>query len=212
MGKLILDKATTALRDAGFPVERGLPAEAIPAITEPVCAVNLKQANLREQTATVLVTVLSPMELGAVVCEEAALDAAQILSELGGKCTVDACTSLGKVDMFCAEITGRFFTSIPKVVLNEQLLQSVTAFTCWRTVDEEITDLNHAPWCFRLEEFFPLGVEEEPEPEESFLLLHISEQGSKTFTNCTWTYQRRVWSADGTRQIRLGQAESMQDG
>lgn len=212
MGKLILEKTVDTLRSAGFSVERGFPAGAIPTVTEPVCAVNLKQANLRQQTATVLVTVLSPMELGASACEEAALEAARILSEMGGKCTVNACTAQEKVDLFSSEVTAQFFTSVPKVVLGGQALQSVTAFTCWRTVDEEITNLDDAPWCFRLEEFFPLGVEEELEPEEPFLLLHISEHGSKTFSNCTWTYQRRVWSADGTRQIRLGQAESMQDG
>lgn len=212
MGKLILEKTVAALKTAGFAAERGYPAEKIWHITEPVCAVNLLQADLRQQTATVKTTILSPMELGGTVCEENALAAAQVLSEAGGKCSVAALQSDGKQGLFSMEITAQFHTSIPKISLNEDLLQYVTAFTSWRGVDDVITNIDQAPWCFRLEEFFPAGVEEEAEPDDKFSLMHIISGGSQTYIGCEWTYQRRVWSADGIRQIRLGKAEDMQDG
>lgn len=212
MGKLMLENVTAALRDAGFAVARGFPGGKMAAVSKPVCAVNLQAADLREQTATALVTVLSPAGLGASACEESALAAAQVLAELGGKCAVDACGFNGRTGLYSARITARFYTSIPKVSIDGTQLMSITAFTSWRTVDDEITDLDDAPWNFRVEEFFPVGVDEEPELDGAFTLVHTCEAGTKTFAGCTWTYQRRVWSADGVRQIRLGMAESMQDG
>ena len=212
MGKLMLDNVTQALRDGGFSVERGYPAGKLAVISGPVCAVNLQQANLREQTAAALVTVLSPAEQGAAACETAALEAAQILSELGGKCSVEKCGFDGRTGLFSAQITAQFYTSIPKVTIDGQQLMRIVAFTSWRTVDDEITDLEMAPWQFRIEEFFPVGTGEEPEPSVPFMLIHICENGSQTFTECEWTYQRREWSASGIRQIRLGKAQEMQPG
>lgn len=212
MGKLILSNVMAALDGAGFPVERGYPARGVSAISGPVCAVNLLKADLREQTATALVTVLSPESLGAAACEDAALSAAAVLAELGGKCAVGQCGLNGRTGLYSMEVTAQFYTSTPMVSLEGEQLAYVTAFTCWRTVDDDIPELDDAPWNFRLEEFFPVGTEDDPGPEEPFFLIHTSANGTLTFTGCVWTYQRRVWSADGVRQIRLGMAEDMQTG
>ncbi len=212
MGKLILEKAVSVLREAGFAADRGYPAEKMIHVTGPVCAVNLLQADLRQQTATVKVMVFTPMELGGAACEETTLSAAEALSQAGGKCSVETLQVEAKQGLFSMGITAQFYTAIPKILIGEEELENVTAFTSWRGVDELITDIDHAPWCFRLEEFFPVGVEEPPEPDSPFALMHVNAQGAKIFTGCVWTYQRRVWSADGIRQIRLGQAEDMQDG
>lgn len=214
MGKLNLGDVVQALADAGIPTERAFPARKLAMITEPVAAVSLKQAQMRGQTLTVQVRILSPAELGAATCEETALAAGETLTELGGDCTVEECRFDGRTGMFSVDITAQFLTEIPKVKLNGTLLQYVEAFTCWRTVDEDagVTELDQAKWYFRLEEFFPAGVDEEEEPEEPFELMHISAIGSETYCSCKWTYQRRVWGSTGIRQIRLGAAESMDNG
>lgn len=214
MGQLILSNVVQALNDAGIPAERGYPSRKMAVLTEPVAAVNLQQAAIRGQTLTALVTILSPVELGAAVCEETALEAGDILTEQGGSCTVAECRFDGRTGLFSVEISAQFQTAFPKVKLGNLLLQHVEAFTCWRTVDEDagITELNKAPWSFRLEEFFPVGASEEEAPEEPFFLMHISDNGTESYHNCRWTYLRRVWSATGIRQIRLGTAESMANG
>lgn len=211
MGQLILDNAVQALKAAGIPAERGYPGSKAAAVTVPCAAVNLQQAALRGQTLTVVVSVLSPAELGAAACEEAALNAGEVLTEQGGECTVSGCEFDGRSGLFTAQVTAKYLTAVPQVKLEGQLLQYVEAFTCWQTVDEDagITSLDDAGWNFRLEEFFPVGVKQEEGPEEPFGLIHISENGTETFYRCKWTYQRRVWGATGIRQIRLGSAEYM---
>lgn len=214
MGQLTLDQVVTALRAAGFNTERGYPARKMAVLTEPAVAVNLQRLSRKEQTLTALVTIYSPAELGAVACEETALAAADVLTEQGGSCEVSACEFDGKAGLFSEKISATFLTAVPLVKLGETVLKYVEAFTCWRTVDEDagITSLDGAPWNFRLEEFFPVDALEEEEPEEPFYLMHINENGSETFSECQWTYQRRVWSETGTRQIRLGTAQDMQNG
>lgn len=209
-----LDKVVSALRAAGFNTQRGYPARKMPILTEAAAAVNLQRLSRKEQTLTALVTIYSPAELGAVACEETALAAADVLTEQGGQCEVLACEFDGRAGLFSEKISATFLTAVPVVKLDETVLKYVEAFTCWRTVDEDagITDLDAAPWNFRLEEFFPVDALEEEEPEEPFYLMHINENGSETFSECRWTYQRRVWSETGTRQIRLGTALDMQNG
>lgn len=211
MGQLILSNVVQALCDAGINAERAYPARKLAAITEPVAAVSLKQAQLRGQTLTALVRILSPVELGGAVCEETALTAGEALTELGGDCSVEECRLEGRTGLFCVDITVQFQTEKPMVKLNGMPLQYVEAFTCWRTVDEDagVTELDDAKWYFRLEEFFPAGTELEDEPEEPFSLLHVSSIDSEMFYSCRWTYQRRIWGSTGIRQIRLGSAENM---
>lgn len=207
MGKLMLNNVVQTLRSAGMAVERGYPGQKLASITKPVCAVNLLSADLRNQTATARVTVISPADLGAAACENAALNVAEVLAETGGKCDVLACALNGRTGLFEAEVTAKFLTNSPKLLLNSVELNHAVAFTYWRTVDDEITDLEEAPWGFRLEEFFPTGSDEDEDPDSPFTLGHITYTGFYTFSNCCWTYVRRIWGADGIRQIRLGTAE-----
>lgn len=214
MGQLILENTVTALSDAGIPARRGYPSDTMPVITQPVAAVSLKQAQLRGQTLTVLVRILSPGTLGASACEEAALAAGEVMTGLGGECAVSQCSFDGRTGLFSSDVTTQFLTEVPVVKINGTQRKYVEAFTCWRTVDEDagITELDDAPWYFRLEEFFPADVETEDEPEEPFLLTHSSITGTEMFRSCRWTYQRRIWGSTGIRQIRLGSSKGMVTG
>lgn len=214
MGRVSIGDIVTALNDAGIPAEHGFPAEKMAAIAKPVAAVSLLGAALREQTMTVLVTILSPAESGGAVCEDTALTVGEILSALDSDCTIGECQFDGKAGLFYTKIKADFLTEIPKVKINDTLLEYVEAFTCWRTVDEEagITELSKALWNFRLEEFFPTGASENQDEEEPFVLMHISQNGSETYSDCKWTYHKRVWGSTGVRQIRLGTAVDMQNG
>lgn len=214
MEHLILGNAVRLLQEAGIPAERGYPARSMKELTKPTATVSLKHASLRAQTLAALVTVFSPVRLGAEICEITALAAGDVLTDMGASCTVEKCQLDGRTGLFFVEITADFLTVVPKIMLGDAMLSHVEAFTSWRTVDEEtgITELDKALWNFRLEEFFPTDALEEEEPNEPFMLMQISENGTETFLNCKWTFQRRIWGPTGIRQIRLGVAESMDVG
>lgn len=210
MGKPILNDVVQALCDAGIPTQRAMPAGKMGTISQTVATVHLLSADIRNKTVTVLTTVLSPAQLGAAACEEAALDAGEVLNQLGGKCSVGSCTFDGRTGLFSVEITAMFQAQTPRIVIGEQLLTHVVAFTSWRSLDEEVTDWYNAKWNFRLEEYFPMGEEEDANPTGTFLLTHVCELGTENYIDSTWTYQRRVWDASGIRQIRLGVAGNME--
>ncbi len=212
MGKLILSDAVQALRDGGIPADRAMPAGKMPAISETVAAVQLQSMDVRNQVVTVLVTVLTPVDLGAAACEEKALDAGLILGDLGGKCQVGECRFDSVMGLFVTEITGEFNSYMPKITINGTALNHVLAFTAWRTLDEENTSWSLAKWSFRLEEFFPMGESQDANPAGTFTLVHTSENGTESYIDSTWTYQRRVWTASGVRQLRLGTANEMDVG
>ena len=158
------------------------------------------------------VQVLSPAELGGPVCEEMALEVGEILKELGGISTVGALEFDGRGGLFLVEVLGDFLEEKPKIFQNERELTHVVAFSSWRTLDDEVTNWADAKWNFKLEEYYPIGDNEESNPYGEFTLMHVCESGSETYIGCTWTYQRRVWEASGFRQILMGQANLMDSG
>lgn len=209
MGRLNLSDVIQALKDAGLAVERGYPAGKQIHITEPVYAVNIAQMDIHEQTLTALVTVLSPAELGASACEDAALNVGAVLTRINGECVVSACRLNGRTGLFEQEVTARFSTDLKRVMLEDSELTYVVSFTYWREVTSKITSLTDAPWSFRIEEFFPTGADESDEPEEPFSIYHNLYIGLLTFSNCQWTSCKRTWTQSGVRQVREGTAESM---
>lgn len=212
MGQLILENAVQALNDGGIPARRGYPAGQSFRPEDAAAAVNLAGADLRNQTVTVTVRILSPGELGGAYCEDKAMEAGEILRALGGKCSLEECGMDGRTGLFCQKITAQFASQTPNVTINETQCAHAVAFTSWRQLDDEVADWNSAKWQFRLEEYVPMGESEEEEPLGSFLLTHTCENGTEAYSGCTWTYQRRVWDATGVRQIRLGIAESFDVG
>ena len=211
MGRVSVNDIITALKEAGVKTEHGFPAEKMIGITEPVAAVSLLEASLRKQTIAVRVSVFAG---DCVSCEEKALEVGTILSDMCGDCNVDACTYDGRGGFYCANVRAEFVSETPHVKINGTVLNHVVAFTSWRMVDEEnqITQLQDALWNFRLEEFFPKGADEIDDSEEPFVLMHINFNGSETFQDCYWTYQKRTWGSTGTRQLRMGTAAFMENG
>lgn len=210
MVKLTIDDVVQGLLTAGIPARRGMPGEKICEISEAVAAVSLKQADMRKKTMTVLVTVFSPANLGGAACEEVALQTGQVLNNLGGKCSVGSCGFDGKLGLFFEEVTGEYATEIPKVTIDGREMTHVLAFTSWRNIDDLVTSWSDTKWNFRLEEYYPMGEDEDADPVGKFTLVHTSHNGTETFSRATWTYRRRVWDASGVTQIRLGVAEDME--
>ena len=209
---MILSRVVDGLCEKGIPAQRGYPVGRQRIITEPVCAVSLASAQSRSKEVRVRVQVLSPAELGGPACEETALEVGEILEQMDGKSTVGGIEFDGRAGVFSVEILADFFEERPKVFQNDTELTHAVAFTSWRMLDDEVTDWIDAKWNFRLEEYYPLDHDEELNPHGTFTLVHISEKGSETYLECTWTCQKREWDACGVRQIMLGQANLMDSG
>lgn len=212
MGRMILSQVVQGLQDAGILAQRGYPAGLRRIITEPVCAVNLRSADVRSMKVRVAVQVLSPAELGGPVCEEMALAAGDVLNGLGGISTVGGLEFDNRAGLYRVEVLGEFLEKRPKVYQGDTELTHVVAFSSWRTLDDEVTDWADAKWNFKLEEYYPVGDNEESNPYGEFNLTYVCESGSESYIGCTWTYQRRVWDASGVRQILMGEANLMDSG
>lgn len=218
MGQLSLADVMTAVRNSGLRVQRAYPGTKIPAISEPVAAVRRQGADLQDNSETVVVTILSPGELGAQVCEDAALAAGRVLAELGAICTVAECGFDGQTGLFSVNVTARLVEEEEvqeepeeprvEVTLGTAQLRCVVDFTAWRTVDDEVTALSDALWNFQLEEFFPTGTQEEAAPTEPFSLKMTLGSVTERYSECVWIYEKRVAEGSGIRQIRTGIAGS----
>ena len=212
MGKQILSKAVQALQEAGFATERGYPGTDAAPIRQIAAAVNLHAADMRSKEVTLKVRILCPASLGAAACEDGALTAGQVLGDAGGKCTLGPCEFDSRLGLYCTELSALFPSQVPKITIGETALGHVLAFTSWRGLDEQTTSWADAKWNFRLEEYFPMGSEEEELPMGQFDLTHTCENGTENYLRATWTYQRRIWDASGIRQIRLGIANELETG
>ena len=208
MDQVILENAVQALRTAGFDTERGFFGAGIQRITGPVCAVNLQSAALFSGSCTVTVRVLSPAELGAEDCEDAALQAAQALRGDASACHVGRCSFDGRTGLFSVEITAVFLTDLPSVTLGTTAMKYVRSFTSWRTGENDGVNWSAEPWEFQIEEYIPLGCEEQEFPEENFTVSYTRDGKTEGYLESSWTYRKRQQDAGGLRQIWRGTAVS----
>ena len=215
MGRSIVERTVSSLRQGGFRAEAACPGEKIPALEALAVAVDLHEVDLGEKTAVLAVSVLAPSALGAQECQKAALTVGQLLQAEGASCTQDACEFDGLANLFCVRILARYAgTAMPDdwsaragffVTMGDLRLSRVERFTARRVSagEEGLSD----SWEFQLEEFFR---PEDVEPEEAaapFILRMYRPLQTETFRNCQWTEQQRVTEQTGTRQIRKGTAQ-----
>ena len=206
MGFLIIDQVVAALKDFGVKTQRAYPETQIPALTEVVAAVQLAKADFDERSMTVEVKLIGPQYLGAAICEELALDVAEMLRDMDLSCVVQPVEFDGRTAHFSVSCL------VTKYPPKREYLESpfmigavnqnwVVQFTAQQETDETHTALKDAPWKVRLEQFFPNGFGEDVDPSgEVFSLTN----GEEIYLNCKWTSCKRITELDGTRQIREG--------
>ena len=205
---MIISKAMSALKTAGFRVQRAYPGEKMPAITEIVAAVKLDGMDLVEEKSVVEAKILCPYTLGAAACEDASVMAAEALQAAGFLSRVGAVEFDGKTGLFCATCTAskqeRWQASVYIPFKIDELEQVwVVSFSSQRQVTDTEPDLGQIPWIVRLEQFFPYGAFEDRDPEgDEFTLTN----GSEIYHGCKWTTHLRATEAGGIRQIREGTA------
>ena len=98
MGIELIHETIHALQQAGIPAQRGLPAGKMPCINGPVAAVCIEKM---EPSATVLtVRIYTPAGSGGAACEDAALQAAQALGQIGAAYQIRNAEFDGKSGLF----------------------------------------------------------------------------------------------------------------
>lgn len=110
MGQIIIEDIVRMIDDFGVATQRAMPCQKASIITRPVAAVSVRAADMAAETLTLQVTIMSPMDKGAPLCEDMALKVADLMHSNHGAdiCTVGECQSDERAGVFSVAIIGVF--------------------------------------------------------------------------------------------------------
>ena len=100
----IVNQVISALRTAHIRADEAYPGGRIPALTGAVAAVRLGKVDRSMRTTNVEVVIMSPAKGGGSLCESTALEAVEVLQNMGGTCVKDVCKFDEMADVFYIEI------------------------------------------------------------------------------------------------------------
>jgi hypothetical protein len=178
-------------------------------------AVSLERVEYSIRTATVLVTVMVPVNMGGGACEDTALKVGQVLESLGGICVQEPCQFNGYADAFYIRVFGTFrgpaaldswiVSADFDVQMGGEILPNVVAFRAEQAIDELTgTPLSSAVWSFRIEEVFGRRERPKPQPAEPFDVTVVRGGVVEVFSDCSWISCQMENTSTGLRQIRKG--------
>ena len=217
----IVSNVIDHLNRGGIRSAEAYPGKRIPALTGAVAAVRLGKVDRSVRTTNLEVIIMSPASTGGSACELAALQAVEILQDMGGTCVKAVCKFDEMSNVFYIHIDVEFFgTALPDrwsagpgytIKIGAQAMNYVTSFQTQRAVDSTATAIANAKWHFTMEELFPPGTSEPSDPAEPFTITVTRNGGEETFNNCTWTSVKREDTIRGVSQIRQGVAGGRSD-
>ena len=217
----IVSEVISKLIAGGIRAAEAYPGKRIPALTGAVAAVRLGKVDRSVRMTHLEVVVMSPAASGGSACESTALEAVEILQNMGGTCVKAVCKFDEMADVFYINIDVEFFgTALPDswsagpgyaVKIGAQAMNYVTSFQARRETDKDVTAIANAKWHFTMEELLPPGTSEPSDPAEPFTITVTRSAGEETFSNCTWTSVKREQTIRGVSQIRQGIAGGRSD-
>ena len=214
----IVSQVIEQLQSNDIRADEAYPGGRIPALTGAVAAVRLGKMDRSVRTTAVQVVIMSPASGGGSLCESTALQAVEVLQDMGGTCTKDVCKFDEMADVFYIEIEAEFFGTAEvddwsggpgfAVTIGAQAMEHVVSFGLQRKTDDEVTSITDAKWQFTLEELLPPGTSEPPDPSEPFVLTVTRSNLDEVLTGCTLISVKREDTLRGVSQVRVGQATS----
>ena len=217
----IVSEVIDKLSRGGIRSAEAYPGKRIPALGTPVAAVHLGKVDRSVRTTHLEVIIMSPVASGGSACELAALQAIEILQAMGGTCVKAVCKFDEMASVFYINIDVAFFgTALPtswsagpgySIKIGAQDLKYVTSFQAKREVDDMTPTINEARWDFTMEELYPPGTNEPPDPPAPFDLTISRSGGEETYNGCHWVSVKREDTIRGVSQIRVGKAISRSD-
>ena len=214
----IVNQVIHALRAENIRADEAYPGGRIPALTGAVAAVRLGKVDRSVRTTNVEVVIMSPAKSGGSLCESTALEAVEVLQNMGGTCVKDVCKFDEMADVFYIEIEAEFFGTATaddwsggpgfSVTIGTQAMPHVISFGLQRKTDNEVTTLKDAKWQFTLEELLPPDSSEPPDPIEPFALIVTRNLTDEILTECTLISVEREDTLRGISQTRVGLAKT----
>ena len=204
MWQTVLNNARQALYLGGIEAECGYPPEKYKDITEPVCRLNMKEADLRTGQYTVLVQIQSPVSLGAEGCEAVAHQAAKSMMLDAAECHVGSCGFDGRTGLFFVEISAVYETYRPELALNDTVMKFARSFTSRRT--SESGQWENVPWEFEILEYIPTGRVDQNIPLANFTVTYTRNGITEQYTGCQWTDWKQEEQTGGTLHTWKGTA------
>ena len=215
----IVERVADCLQKNGIPAEKAWPGKKAPEITGPCGEVYLEKMDFGEKTASVCAEILSPAAAGGPACEEAALQAARCLSEVGKVRIAGGCRFLSGPDCYDTKILVDFYRdevfeewalrAFLDVRLDDVKLDHLQSFSVWQDWEEiPGTDLKTEPWRFRIEEWIPAGDKEKLLTYAPFTMTVKRKMSRELYKECTWLEIHRKDTFEGIRQVRVGSAKS----
>ena len=214
----IVSNVIDKLCNGGIRSAEAYPGKRIPTLGGPVAAVHLGKVDRSVRTTHLEVIVMSPAASGGSACEQAALKAIELLQTMGGTCVKDVCKFDEMANVFYINIDVEFFGT-PKpdswsagpgyfIKIGAQEMNYVTSFKAQREVDDMTPTINEARWEFTMEELYPPGTNEPPDPPMPFDITITRSGGEETYKGCSWSSVKREDTIRGVSQIRVGTAIS----
>jgi len=216
MGHEWLTQVKEALKNAGFRVEAGYPAQKAVHLTDTVAAVNLgamEGSRIRE----VAVCILTPRVMGLEACQNRASDAVLALSKDGNQWRFDRWRYEAGIDCWAIEILGTPVQAsgvLGYTIAIGQVQQGhVTDFLARQVQDRRLirphgddTPSGVTPgrrgWTLKLTQLLPEGEAEPEEGTEPFSLT-VSRGGvQQTYTGCCWAEYASQQLPEGIQIVR----------
>lgn len=218
MGKSIVKTVIDSLTAASIRADEAYPGRRIPMLTGSVASVRLGKVDRSVRTTTVEIVVMTPAASGGSACDTTALEAVEVLQDIGATCVKSLCKFDEMADVFYVEIQAEFlgtplsggWSAGPgySISIGVQAMKYVVGFTAARKTDNEVTSIGDAQWEFTMEELLPPGTSEPGDPAEPFAISVSRSKGEELFRGCKWTSVKRVDTLRGISQIRSGVATS----
>ena len=222
MGKKLVEIVEEALGKEVIPATRTYPGGKMQAIENVFATVGLKELDPAAGTATVLVSILSPAQDGAEICEDEGLRACRILKSIGGTCRQGEVSYDSRGDYLCVPIEAVFVghetivgwspaKSAPTftVKVENVVWEYAVSFDSEYTVDTTDPSAVKKYWTFRLEEIIPLNRQENAIPQEPFCISVVKEYSEDVYSGCRITGQKRMFREDGFHHIWEGAATTV---
>lgn len=106
MGLQRINSVVAALQEAQIRAQRGFPVGKMPYLTTSVAGVCIEL--IQAHAVTLAVRIFTPLEHGGAACEDTAMQAAEILAQMGAACQIQSCSFDGKTGLFSMAVLATF--------------------------------------------------------------------------------------------------------
>ena len=209
-----IELTVDVLTQAGLAARRGYPKRPFPRISQPSAMVTIHDVD--EQSLVLAVEIFVDTSQSGSACEDAAILAAQILTNEKAACSIGRCGFDADTGLFSARVLARWPREAAyQVKLDGVYLSGITGFSAVQTVslmpsaDDETGKTKLTPdsalWTITVTDFFPLTKKETAERTDAFQLDLIRPGSTESYPGCVWAKVQLEETLSGVVRTRVAQ-------